>query len=626
MGKRKIGERVRYWFDNVMTRGTSALIGMLGLATIALVIIITGLVWVFRAFPDDAGDANFIDILWGSLLRTLDPGTMGGDVGWGFRVLMLVTTIGGLVIIASLISIVSGAFHAKIEALRKGRSRVLEREHTLILGWNSRIDSIIKELAIANQFRRRARIVVLAQRDKVEMDDHVRELGELGGTKVICRTGDPKNATDLVLVSPDDARSMIVLTPEDSAYPDAEAIKVVLALIHNPQRGRNDYSIVAELRDSANLDLARMVGGNEVTWLSSPDLIARIAVQTCRQSGMSAIYSELLSFEGNEIYFTSQPSLVGRNFGAVQAAFPKCVAIGLVRADERIELNPDSDTTICAGDQVIVIAEDDHAIALGEAQAPDTDCLIDVPHLEESVEHVLVLGVNPDMGLILEQLDDFVAPNSMVHIIADDDVPELPPLTNLRVSVEHADQTRRAVLESLDLSRYGHILVLADFDATGRQEADSRTLVTLLHLRDLCAKSGIGANIVSEMLDDANRRLAEVTQADDFIVSDRLVALLLAQLSENAHLSEIYDELLTSVGCEIYLKLATNYLQLGREVDFYTVLEAARRHGETAIGYRVAAQAYSSADGYGIRLNPRKSDPITFSPGDRIIVLAASKD
>ena len=53
-------------------------------------------------------------------MATLDPGTMGGDSGWGFRIFMLIITIGGLIIVASLIGIISGAFDSKVEELRKG--------------------------------------------------------------------------------------------------------------------------------------------------------------------------------------------------------------------------------------------------------------------------------------------------------------------------------------------------------------------------------------------------------------------------------------------------------------------------------------------------------------------------
>lgn len=624
--KRSVGEWFRYKFDNVMSRGAAALIGLLALATIVLVVVVTGLAWVFRAFPNNEPEADFVDILWGALLRTLDPGTMGGDVGWGFRILMLVVTIGGLVVVASLISIISGAFDAKIEDLRKGRSRVLEEDHTLILGWNSKIESVISELSIANESRRRASVVVLAQRDKVEMDDAVRALGNLRGTRVICRTGDPKNLSDLAIVSPQQARSIVVLTPDDSIDSDAEAVKVALALVHNPSREKTGYHIVAELCDPSNLELAQMVSGDEVNWVISPELIARIAVQTCRQSGMAAVYSELLDFEGDEIYFTEQPTLVGRTYYDAQRAFPKCAAMGLVRAAGTIEINPDPDVVIESGDQVIVVAEDDSMISLGPALDPDPDGYLEAPPFSEDVEHFLVLGANPGLPLILAELDAYVAEGSTVRIVTTTPIPELPPLANLTVSSKQADPTRRSILESLDLASFAHIIVLADAQTDDREQTDSRTLVTLLQLRDLCAKGGFTVNIVSEMLDDTNRQLAEVTEADDFIVSDRLIALLLAQLSENHRLIEVFQTLLTSEGSEFYINPVTDYIEPGRTVNFYTVLEAAKRRGETAVGYRVAALAHNAAEAHGIRLNPLKRDPITFAPDDRLIVLAVGKD
>ena len=48
---------------------------------------------------------------------------------------------------------------------------------------------------------------------------------------------------------------------------------------------------------------------------------------------------------------------------------------------------------------------------------------------------------------------------------------------------------------------------------------DAKTLVTLLHLRDMAQKDETPFSIVSEMLDLRNRELAEATQVDDFIVS-----------------------------------------------------------------------------------------------------------
>ena len=154
------------------------------------------------------------------------------------------------------------------------------------------------------------------------------------------------------------------------------------------------------------------------------------------------------------------------------------------------------------------------------------------------------------------------------------------------------------------------------------QRADAQTLVTLLHLRDMQARSGLNYAIVSEMLDDRNRRLAEVTQADDFIVSDKLISLMLSQVSENKQLTEVFDQLFSSDGAEIYLRDAGLYVKEGESADFYTVIESARRKGETAIGHRFEEHARSAEHYYGVSVNPTKTDAHVYAAGDKIIVLA----
>ena len=152
--------------------------------------------------------------------------------------------------------------------------------------------------------------------------------------------------------------------------------------------------------------------------------------------------------------------------------------------------------------------------------------------------------------------------------------------------------------------------MLAD-DSRDAQHADARTLVTLLHLRDMEDKLGDVYSIVSEMNDDANREVAEVTKADDFVVSAKLISLYLTQLSENRQLSEVFAALFSPDGSGIHLKPAPHYVLAGTSTNFATVIEAARRRGETAIGYRVHADVrsaphFGSADepGQGRRPHP----------------------
>ncbi len=625
MTKPTLSERFRYWFDGWMSRGPVALIALLGLATVALVLVMSGLVWVFTLFgqyPDDNPDMSPVEILWGNLMRSIDSGAMGGDTGWGFRILMLVLTLGGLIIVASLIGIISGGFDAKVEDLRKGRSRVLETDHTLILGFSSKVFPIVTELCVASQSRRRSAIVILAPRDKVEMEDEIRALvGDTGKTKIICRTGDPMNPVDLEISSPQTARSIIILAREDTPDPDSDVIKTALALTNSPRRKAGKYHIVGELSEESNLEAATLVGKDEAHWVLASDLISRIMVQSCRQSGLSVVYSELLDFEGDEIYFTEQPSLYGKTYFEAQCAFATSAVLGFIR-DGSVLINPSADLVYGEGDQLIVIAEDDSTIRLATPGTVDASAVVAAKAPAAHPERTLVLGYNSGLGRMLRELNEYVAPGSTATIVADLDEPQLDTYGNLAVSFRHADSTSRAVLDSLTVGTFDHIIVLAYSDTLETQRADGKTLITLLQLRDIEEKSGANLNVVSEMLDDRNRELAEVTNADDFIVSDKLISLVLSQVSENRELTHVFDELFSSRGSEIYLNPVDHYVTPGAPVDFYAVLEAARRRGETAIGYRVAADARNSARGYGVTVNPVKTAARSYAAGDKVIVLA----
>ena len=111
------------------------------------------------------------------------------------------------------------------------------------------------------------------------------------------------------------------------------------------------------------------------------------------------------------------------------------------------------------------------------------------------------------------------------------------------------------------------------------QLADATTTMSLLHLREIARKTERRFSIVSEIMDVRNRDLAEVTSADDVIIGERLVALAMAQIAENKDALQVFVEFLTPGGPEIYLKPAQDYVTPGRPINFYTLLEAARRKG-----------------------------------------------
>lgn len=612
-------ERIRYWFDNLMSKGLASLIGLLLVITLAFVGIMTILVVAFSAYPEP--NQSFWEMLWFSLMHALDPGTVVGDYGFAYRTIMLVTTFGGLIFVAGLIGIVSGAFDAKVESLRKGRSKVLESDHTLILGWNSRIFSLINELSIANESRKKASIVILADRDKVEMEDEIREqVLSTGKTKVVVRTGDPMMLGDLELVNHQGARSIIVLASEESDNPDLATIKTCLALVNNPNRSERDYLIVAEVKDEENLEAAKLVSNSEVRWILANDVMSRIMVQTARQSGLSQIFLELLDFDGDEIYFKAAEEFVGKTYLQAQHGFSNSTLIGIYR-DGQVLLNQKPASKIAAGDELILVAPDDSEIIAEEFLGVDKAALATKKPGPVPADKTLILGTSQTLPVIISELGQYVAKGSSVTIVSKNQEHVISSSTTLQVNFIAGDITSRELLNSLDVPSFDHIVVLADRTLSD-EAADAKTLITLLQLRDMSKELGKSFNIVSEMLNDKNRKLAESTEADDFIVSDQLIGLMMSQISENAKLEDVFKYLFSSDGSEISLQPASWYVQTGVEIDMHVLVEAAAKRGETAIGYRLKSLESNSESRFGISLNPHKTARFTLGDQDRVIVLA----
>jgi voltage-gated potassium channel Kch len=627
-------DQLRYRFENTLSKGTIAIIGWLALLSTAIVILAALGLAVMRIGQDPSDQEHpygFFEGMWQSMLRTLDPGVVAGDNGWQLRLLMLVVTIGGIFIVSILIGTITSGLEARLAELRKGRSRVIEKSFTLILGWSSKVYSIIGELLIANENQKDPCIVILSERDKIEMEDEIRaRFPSTKNSRVICRSGNPLDLDDLAVVGPHAARSIIVLAPEGVENPDIHVIKSVLAVTNNPARKREAYHIVAEIRDPRNLEAAALVGGNEAIYVQGEDLIARVTAQTCRQSGLSVVYTELLDFDGAEIYFKEEPALAGRTYREVIAAYEDSTVLGLMRGDGAVLINPPMDTTFSNGDQVIAISEDDDTLVL-RADAggglPDAEALSHRPRLPPAPERILILGWNGKAQAIIEELDNYVAPGSETIVICrkegvrDTLVSVARRMRRQKVRFADGDITHAATLAAVKAATFEHVILLS-YNELPIQEADAKTLITLLHLRNLADAAGTRLSIVSEMMDIRNRALAQVARADDFIVSDKLVSLMMSQLSENKNLDKVFKVLFSSEGSEIYIRPMTDYVKLGSTVDFYTVLEAAAQKGETAIGYRLMKYADDKSRGYGVNVNPKKSVKHAFSEHDKIVVLA----
>lgn len=610
MRNKNLREKISYWFDRVMTKGPIAM-SLLLLAVTTLIVGIIGAIAHF--FAEDGG---ILYQLWNSLMHTLDPGVLSGNQpdNIPYVALMFLATLCGLCLTSVLISIISTGVENKLRDLRKGTSVVLEENHTVVVGFDDNIYTLLKELIEANSNKKKACIVVLGNQPKEEMEDAIiAHIPDTRTTTIICRSGKLHEPYCLGLCSVDTCKSVIV-----NVHDDAETVKVLLALstyLKDKTLTHPELCIVAYLQDRFCEEAARVAADKRARIVCIQDTIARIIANTCRQHGLSQVLTELFDFGGDEMYIESVPDLEGKTFHEALLSFSNATAVGICDS-EGAHLNPPMDTVLGKGDRIIIIEEDDGSfIYHGPKTADDTHITNALHTMAKASNHLMVLGSNSKLPLILAEYNLYVEPHTRVTIV-DNELSEagLGTHSNLDITVCPEIITRE-LLAGFVADGNTNMLLLND-DSLDAEASDSQTLLRLILLRDISDKTGIHLTVTTEMCNTDNQRLAMQARVDDFVISTDFVSLLMAQISEEPDLKTLIDDLLDEDGSELYLKPAVNYVTLGEEVDGYTITESAARKGEVFVGYRRAKGNRDTV------VNPPKNETVVFEEDDMIVVVA----
>uniref|UniRef100_A0A0D6R041 RCK N-terminal domain-containing protein n=1 Tax=Araucaria cunninghamii TaxID=56994 RepID=A0A0D6R041_ARACU len=563
-----------------------------------------------------------------------------------------------MLIFAMMLGLVSDAISEKVDSLRKGKSEVIESNHILILGWSDKLGSLLKQLAIANQSVGGGVVVVLAERDKEEMELDITKLEfDFMGTSVICRSGSPLIMADLKKVSVSKARAIIVLATDGNAdQSDARALRVVLSLI-GVKEGLRGH-VVVEMSDLDNEQLVKLVGGELVETVVAHDVIGRLMIQCALQPGLAQIWEDILGFDSAEFYIKRWPQLDGKRFEDVLISFPNAVPCGVKISAEggRIRLNPDDDYMLKEGDEVLVVAEDDDTYAPGRLPQVRRGFLPKLFNPPKFPEKILFCGWRRDIDDMINVLEAFLAPGSelwMFNEVATKDREkklidgglDLTGLENIKLVHREGNAVIRRHLESLPLETFDSILILADESLEDSVvHSDSRSLATLLLIRDIQSKrlpyreskvtqirqAGYSHSswiremqqasdksiIISEILDSRTRNLVSVSKISDYVLSNELVSMALAMVAEDKQINRVLEELFAEEGNELYIRPAEFYLYDQEELCFYEIMLRGRKRNEIVIGYRLASaeRAVINPPDKGIRKK--------WSLGDVFIVIA----
>ena len=641
-------ERFRYRFDNFMAKGGKSIFISLFVFFLISLAVVSGLrmlSWSISPTGDERqmGVVGQPYIAW---LQMTDPGNMAQDVksNWAYKLSAIIGGTSGIIILSMLIGLITTALDQKLQSLRKGHSQVVEEDHTLILGWSDqRIVEILKELILANESEDNPAVVILADKAKEDMDDFLALLvPDRINTRIVTRSGSPSAMPNLKLSALEHCRSVIALATasddasiEEKNVSDACVIKTLLA-VANARPDGDGLEVVAELYDTTRHEIIQDNCPFVISSVNAPEVLAKIMVQTSRSVGLSVVYSEILSFDGCEMYFADNEGWAGISFADLAFHFPDGIPMGIRSAEGELILNPPIDRVMKGDDEILIVADDDSTIEfLSKPVAAPREFTILDEKLEPQVETELFIGWNQKGPIMIREYADYLVEGSSIAVMVKDPSEEIQQeiaelnaeLPEMNIELVDLDALDIDNLAKVKPSTRNNIILLSNVqENSSAEEIDARSILILLLLRRLIKANPDKTHVpqlITEVMDSNNQTLISSAGVRDFIISDRFVSMLLAQMSEEADIKKVYDDLFSEDGSEIYLKPLSLYLDNPEtELSFADCIRIAQLRDEVCIGIKLKELEEIEDENYGVELIPDKNKKFQFTGVDCLVVLA----
>jgi ion channel POLLUX/CASTOR len=641
----RITNRLKFQLERLLLRGAH-----FRLLFIALLMGVLSLTAGLLVYGYAGGFGSVGEAIWWAFLRLTDPGYLGDDEGIFLRAISTFLTVAGFVLfVGALIAILTQWLNQTMAALGRGYTPVALRNHIVILGWTNRTATIVAELLLSEgrvrRFLRRhgargLNVAILAEDEPEQVLVDLRDrLGRLWDErKIILRTGTALRLEHLRRVDFMNAAAILLPAPEFSDRrigADTQVIKTLLSLANHPSasEGRKLPLLVAEIFDAQKIPIARKSYLGRIELLASDSIISRLIAQNVRHRGLSQVYSELLTHgRGNEIYIREIPEFTGRRFHELSVAFPSGIPLGVARqqgSSFKPILNPPAEFLLEAGDRLVVMARsyDDSAPDLGAPAGERINRGIPrTPRDEDAPDRrILLLGWSHRIPALVHEFDSYAAEHFHIDIMS----VVSPEERNRRiarqgahperVNVTHfeADFTSPADLTAIQPWTYDNIVFLGSDWLEGEEEADARTILGYLLVREMLPAHG-GPEIIVELLDAENMSLFR-RRRGEVLISPLILSHMLAQVALRPELRAVFDELFGPGGAEISFFPAPLYTQAGAESSFDQISRAAAARGEIALGIRTHDEESGRAG--TVRLNPSRHHGWKVEAEDEVVVL-----
>jgi Trk K+ transport system NAD-binding subunit len=648
MKRLRIKESIKFFLERQFVKGA-----YVQLLYVALLIGLISLIGGLLVLPSGEPTGNLGEAVWWAFLRLSDPGYLGDDEGnWRRFVSTILTVLGYVVFLGSMVAIITTWMNTKIRSLEQGFTPVAAKNHILILGWNSKtsytVGEIIQSVGRLRRFlkfygARRLNLIILAEDVTPEHVQELRSNPLIGkaADDIVLRSGIPIDPEDLKRVDSLNAAAIIIpssfYTGQELVTPDVETIKTLLSLnaaAEESSGSQNFPYVVAEIQDDNKIDAAYRAYSGPMEVIGSNTIISRLIAQNIRLQGLSVVYNELLSHSvHNNLYCREYPEVKGKTIHDLRSAFPKAVILGLVRyngEEPTPMLNVAPEFVLKENDRLVFMARNSSDLELKTNIANNPESPIQIKEklkVEEQsgVVKILILGWNYHIPALVRELSTYEDEYYDITIVAvypkEKREARLEKIKSIseRIRIQHLEEdfVNDNILQKLDISAFDNIILVSSGRILEKEEADARTIVGYVLLEELLEKLDKKPNVLLELSDPHNETLLRKYKAE-VIISPLILSNLLAGTALQREVNSIFKELFTAGGAEIIFRSIREYGLNHGQIPFRKLEDKASEFGEIALGIY---KPNSLKKEQQLILNPEKNRNLEISSEVLLVVL-----
>jgi len=604
--------RFGLWYSR--TRGAAAVV----LVALSVALLVVG--GIVHAFITEDSIGNS---LWSSWTWIASPDGGGSAETYGGRLMGIFVSLGGMLIFAMLMSVVSAKFEEMLDTFKNAGLPVIEGGHTVILGWNPMVPYLVGELCEGAESSGGGVIVVLSPMAKVDVEELIEDSEvDCKNSIVTVRSGDRRKKEDLEMVALESAAVVIVVSKDGVSREDSDARQINSLLAMRAARWPSKGRCIVQCQLVTN----RMLFGSlcyseDNAVVVTGDFLGALLVKSTQEKGLARAITQLLGFDGSEFYVTEVMGTAGIKFNELLFGLPGVVPVGVVRADGKPELLPPMETCLTGDEQLLLLADDVSALpAHVDMKAVESAKAVSVIPIVQEVAQpsgvvadtqpstVIILGWNEAVGAILAMLDNVLSKGSIVVIYSPYGETSRIEFIKLALKrrgkecyqnfeIQHLTGSlcARTPLKTLPLNVASKIFVLADSTISMPREKDGSTLAAVVQIKDIIWEMGRQDEpiIVPQILLQTSEEQFINIGICESVLSDRLSGMICAVVAVNPQMQSIIEELLSDTGCDVCIHYLSDYPALNGQsgnalpvMTFNEIMAMAARAGEVAIGWR----------------------------------------